>query len=73
MAMMIKLDRLTRDAGGALRIADCSHDVLRTLKLMRLDTILGIYPDVAIAATGEAPSPAEAATLPQMPVSVGGN
>jgi N-acetylglucosaminyldiphosphoundecaprenol N-acetyl-beta-D-mannosaminyltransferase len=73
MAMMIKLDRLTRDAGGALRIADCSHDVLRTLKLMKLDTILGIYPDVAIAATGEAPSPTEAATLPQMPVSVGGN
>ncbi|MDZ4716923.1 MAG: WecB/TagA/CpsF family glycosyltransferase [Roseiflexaceae bacterium] len=72
MAMMIKLDRLTRAAGGALRIADCSHDVLRTLKLMKLDTILGIYPDIAIATTGDILSPTDAA-LPHMHVSVGRN
>jgi N-acetylglucosaminyldiphosphoundecaprenol N-acetyl-beta-D-mannosaminyltransferase len=49
MAALIKLDRAARAKGGALRIAGCSHDVLRTLKLVKLDNILTIMPDLATA------------------------
>jgi N-acetylglucosaminyldiphosphoundecaprenol N-acetyl-beta-D-mannosaminyltransferase len=52
MAALIKLDRAARDHGGALRVVGCSPDVLRTLSLVRLDTILTLLPDVA-SATGE--------------------
>lgn len=55
MAAMIRLDRTTRSQGGALHIAGCSHDVLRSLKLVKLDNILAIYPDLA-AATAESSS-----------------
>jgi N-acetylglucosaminyldiphosphoundecaprenol N-acetyl-beta-D-mannosaminyltransferase len=46
MAMLIKLDRLARERGGALRITACSSDVRRTLELVKLDNILQLYPDV---------------------------
>jgi N-acetylglucosaminyldiphosphoundecaprenol N-acetyl-beta-D-mannosaminyltransferase len=49
MAALLKLDRAARAKGGALRIAGCSHDVLRTLKLVKLDGILTIMADVAAA------------------------
>lgn len=49
MATLLKLDRTARTRNGALRIAGCSHDVLRTLKLIRLDGILTMMADVATA------------------------
>jgi len=49
MAAMIKLNRQAREAGGELRVAGCVGDVLRTLKLTRLDTVIPLYPDIAAA------------------------
>lgn len=49
MAAMIKLDRELRERGGALRIAGCSHDVLRTIQLVKLDTLLPLFRDVSTA------------------------
>jgi N-acetylglucosaminyldiphosphoundecaprenol N-acetyl-beta-D-mannosaminyltransferase len=49
MAALLKLDRATRAKSGALRVADCSQDLLRTLKLIKLDNILTVVPDVATA------------------------
>lgn len=43
MAALIQLDRLARSHGGALRVAGSSPDVLRTLKLVKLDSILALY------------------------------
>ncbi|RMD74241.1 MAG: anti-sigma factor antagonist, partial [Chloroflexi bacterium] len=51
MATLVKLDRLAREQGSALRIAGCSPDVLRTLQLVRLDLVLAIFPDVRAATT----------------------
>ena len=53
MAALIKLDRLTQDHGGALRVAGCAPEVLRTLKLVKLDSILAMFTTL------------EAAMLPQ--------
>jgi N-acetylglucosaminyldiphosphoundecaprenol N-acetyl-beta-D-mannosaminyltransferase len=50
MAALIKLDRQCRELGGELRVAGSSPDVLRTLKLVKLDAILKIYADAAEAA-----------------------
>ncbi|NTV99966.1 MAG: WecB/TagA/CpsF family glycosyltransferase [Oscillochloris sp.] len=47
MASLLKLDRAARQRNGVLYIAGCSNDVLRTLKLIKLDNILSIKPDVA--------------------------
>jgi N-acetylglucosaminyldiphosphoundecaprenol N-acetyl-beta-D-mannosaminyltransferase len=49
MAALIRLDRTTRDSGGELRVAGCSPDVLRTLKLVKLDAILKVFPTAAEA------------------------
>jgi N-acetylglucosaminyldiphosphoundecaprenol N-acetyl-beta-D-mannosaminyltransferase len=49
MVALLKLDRTARAKNGALRIVGCSHDVLRTLKLIKLDGILIIMADVATA------------------------
>lgn len=46
MAVLIRIDRLTREQGGELRVAGCSPDVLRTLKLVKLDVLLKVYPTV---------------------------
>ncbi|WP_298819642.1 WecB/TagA/CpsF family glycosyltransferase [Chloroflexus sp.] len=58
MAALVKLDRLAREQGSALRLAGCAHDVLRTLQLVRLDQVLAIFPDVSVAtATPTKPAP----------------
>lgn len=49
MASLLKLDRAARAKHGMLRVVSCSNDVLRTLKLIRLDNILTIMTDVATA------------------------
>lgn len=42
MAALLKLDRTLRERGGLLRITGCSPEVSRTLKLVRLDSVLTI-------------------------------
>lgn len=54
MAALIKLDRLAREHGGELRVANCSPDVLRTLKLVKLDALLRVFPSTAEAMSGSA-------------------
>jgi N-acetylglucosaminyldiphosphoundecaprenol N-acetyl-beta-D-mannosaminyltransferase len=49
MAVMVKLNRLAREAGGEVRAVACSADVARTLKLARLDAVIALYDDVAAA------------------------
>jgi N-acetylglucosaminyldiphosphoundecaprenol N-acetyl-beta-D-mannosaminyltransferase len=49
MVALLKLDRAARAKNGALRIVGCSHDVIRTLKLIKLDGILTVMADVATA------------------------
>ncbi len=51
MAVLVKLNRLAHEHGSVLRVAGCTHDVLRTLRLVRLDQVLAIFPDVAAATT----------------------
>ncbi|MBP1466134.1 WecB/TagA/CpsF family glycosyltransferase [Candidatus Chloroploca sp. M-50] len=53
MSMLIKVDRAARERGGELRITNCSSDVLRTLKLVKLETILNLYPDLATATSAK--------------------
>lgn len=60
MAALIKLDRVSREHGGELRVANCSPDVLRTLKLVKLDVLLKVYPTAEEAMAGH-PERAEAA------------
>ncbi|WP_322815158.1 WecB/TagA/CpsF family glycosyltransferase [Chloroflexus sp.] len=55
MAALVKLDRLAREHNSALRLASCSHDVLRTLQLVRLDQVLQIFPDVTAATMAPLP------------------
>lgn len=52
MAALVKLDRLCREHGGELRITGGAPDVLRTLRLVNLDKILQIFPDIAAACAG---------------------
>ncbi|RRR65913.1 MAG: WecB/TagA/CpsF family glycosyltransferase [Candidatus Viridilinea halotolerans] len=42
MATLLKLDRMLRERKGSLRITGCTPEVLRTLKLVKLDTVLTI-------------------------------
>jgi N-acetylglucosaminyldiphosphoundecaprenol N-acetyl-beta-D-mannosaminyltransferase len=55
MAAMIRLDRKLREQGGELRVAGCAPDVLRTLKLVKLDSVLQIFPTVADALSVQTP------------------
>jgi len=49
MVTLLKLDRAARTKNGALRVVGCSNDVLRTLKLIKLDGILTVMDDIATA------------------------
>lgn len=62
MAALLRLDRAAREHGGELRVAACSPDVLRTLKLVKLDAILKVFPTVAEAM--HTPSTSSEVTLP---------
>jgi N-acetylglucosaminyldiphosphoundecaprenol N-acetyl-beta-D-mannosaminyltransferase len=67
MVALLKLDRTARAKNGALRIVGCSHDVLRTLKLIRLDGILTVMADVATATKDPIAPAADLAGLQAMP------
>jgi N-acetylglucosaminyldiphosphoundecaprenol N-acetyl-beta-D-mannosaminyltransferase len=49
MAAMITLNRQAQAIGGEICAASCSADVLRTLKLARLDTVISLFPDTDAA------------------------
>jgi N-acetylglucosaminyldiphosphoundecaprenol N-acetyl-beta-D-mannosaminyltransferase len=61
MAALMRLDRVARENGGELRVAGCSPEVLRTLKLVKLDTILKVFTTVKEAlvsqTTGDSSQP----------------
>jgi N-acetylglucosaminyldiphosphoundecaprenol N-acetyl-beta-D-mannosaminyltransferase len=62
MAALLRLDRVTRDHGGELRVAGCSPDVWRTLKLVKLDAILRVFPTTTEALGAFSESPASPVT-----------
>ncbi len=49
LAALVKLSRQAREKGGELRIAGCSADCLRVIKLARLDGVLALFADVRAA------------------------
>ena len=49
MATMVQLHRQAQACGSEVRVAGCSPDVQRTLKLTRLNSVLPLYPDIAAA------------------------
>jgi N-acetylglucosaminyldiphosphoundecaprenol N-acetyl-beta-D-mannosaminyltransferase len=49
MVAMVMLSRQAQAAGAELRIAGCTGDVLRTLKMTRLDVALPLFPDLMTA------------------------
>ncbi|MFV9503982.1 MAG: WecB/TagA/CpsF family glycosyltransferase [Oscillochloridaceae bacterium umkhey_bin13] len=57
MAALLQLDKLARSSQGSLRIAGGTPDVIRTLKLVKLDTILALFPSVSEAAASPVPTP----------------
>jgi N-acetylglucosaminyldiphosphoundecaprenol N-acetyl-beta-D-mannosaminyltransferase len=65
MAALLRLDRAAREHGGELRVAGCSPDVLRTLKLVKLDAILNVFPT-----PGEAMSAVPLGTGASLPGSI---
>jgi N-acetylglucosaminyldiphosphoundecaprenol N-acetyl-beta-D-mannosaminyltransferase len=67
MVALLKLDRTARAKNGALRIVGCSHDVLRTLKLIRLDGILTVMSDVATATKDPTSPTADRSGLQALP------
>jgi N-acetylglucosaminyldiphosphoundecaprenol N-acetyl-beta-D-mannosaminyltransferase len=57
IASLLKLDRQAREQGGELRVAGGTSDVLRTIKLVRVDQILQLFPSVQ-AALAQSQTPA---------------
>lgn len=51
LAGIIQIDRQSKVHGGAVRVAGCSKDVLRTVQLIRLDMIVPLFQDVQTAVT----------------------
>lgn len=49
MACMVKVHRLAESVGGALRIANVSPEIMRTLNLVKLDSFLALYSDLESA------------------------
>ncbi|MEI7768390.1 MAG: WecB/TagA/CpsF family glycosyltransferase [Chloroflexales bacterium] len=67
MAALLKLDRAARAKNGVMRVVGCSHDVLRTLKLIKLDGILTVMADVAAATKDPIIPAADISGLKAMP------
>ena len=55
LAAMVKLNRQSKEFGGELRVVGCSGDVLRGIKLVKLDTVIPLFQDLQ-AATASAPT-----------------
>ncbi len=49
LAVLVKLQKLAQARGGALHLASCSADVVQVLRLVKLDRVLPMFPDVLSA------------------------
>jgi N-acetylglucosaminyldiphosphoundecaprenol N-acetyl-beta-D-mannosaminyltransferase len=49
LAAMVKLSRQTKELGGELRVIGCSGDVLRGIKLVKLDMVIPLFQDLQSA------------------------
>jgi N-acetylglucosaminyldiphosphoundecaprenol N-acetyl-beta-D-mannosaminyltransferase len=57
LAAMVKLNRQSKEYGGELRVIGCSGDVLRAIKLVKLDIVIPLFHDLQTA-TSSVPTPA---------------
>jgi N-acetylglucosaminyldiphosphoundecaprenol N-acetyl-beta-D-mannosaminyltransferase len=57
LAAMVKLNRQSKEYGGELRVIGCSGDVLRAIKLVKLDIVIPLFHDLQTA-TSSIPAPA---------------
>ncbi|MBE2220080.1 MAG: WecB/TagA/CpsF family glycosyltransferase [Anaerolineae bacterium] len=46
LASLAKINRTAAEQNGALRVTNCSEDVMRVIKMVRFDKILTLYTDV---------------------------
>jgi N-acetylglucosaminyldiphosphoundecaprenol N-acetyl-beta-D-mannosaminyltransferase len=51
LAMLAQFHRLAEENGGALRVASCSDDVMRVIKMTRFDRVLSLFDNVTGAVT----------------------
>jgi N-acetylglucosaminyldiphosphoundecaprenol N-acetyl-beta-D-mannosaminyltransferase len=49
LAAMVKLSRQSKEQGGELRVIGCSGDVLRGIKLVKLDLVIPLFQDLQSA------------------------
>ena len=49
LAAMVKLSRQSKEHGGELRVIGCSGDVLRGIKLVKLDMVIPLFQDLQSA------------------------
>ncbi len=49
LAAMVKLIRQSKEQGGELRVVGCSGDVLRGIKLVKLDLVIPLFQDLQSA------------------------
>jgi N-acetylglucosaminyldiphosphoundecaprenol N-acetyl-beta-D-mannosaminyltransferase len=49
LAMFVQLNRLAEEQGGALRVAGCSEDALRVIKMTRFDQVLSLFDNMTEA------------------------
>jgi N-acetylglucosaminyldiphosphoundecaprenol N-acetyl-beta-D-mannosaminyltransferase len=54
LAAMVKLSRQSKENGGELRVIGCSGDVLRGIKLVKLDMVIPLFQDLQSATTAVA-------------------
>lgn len=60
MACLVKVHRQAKESGGALRIANVSPEIRRTLELVKFDKFLALYSDLESALTPQDVSETEA-------------
>ena len=49
LAAMVKISRQSKEQGGELRVIGCSGDVLRGIKLVKLDLVIPLFQDLQSA------------------------
>jgi N-acetylglucosaminyldiphosphoundecaprenol N-acetyl-beta-D-mannosaminyltransferase len=46
LAALAKINRMADEKNGSLRVANCSEDVMRVIKMVRFDKVLSLYNDI---------------------------